>query len=245
MVLTVPSWVISGTYRENLVFLEEKTGVEGVEFLFFLYDDEVRTLLADEWPAVLEYRWRFTYTAHLPDRVLPEHGALIERLLLLVRDFIVHPYKSEEVKLQERILRSWLERYGDLGKGLFLLENTYPGWLEALLPLLPSDMGLCMDTGHLLLEGRDPVDYFNRYADRIGEIHLHSIDREKAACDGRLPDHRPLREGEPWLERLLPFLEAYAGVVNLEVFSWEEAAQSIGVLQRAGLVSWPVSGRAH
>ncbi|MDR2160434.1 MAG: TIM barrel protein [Treponema sp.] len=234
MILTVPSWVIPGTYRENLVFLEEKTPVEGVEFLFFFYDDEVKTLLAGEWPGVLEYRRRFIYTAHLPDRVLPEHGELIERLFPLVRNFIVHPYKPEDAKVQERLLRSWRE-HEDFGKGLFLLENTFPGRLEALLPLLPPDTGLCMDTGHLLLEGRDPADYFDRYGDRIGEIHLHSLDREKAARDGRLPDHRPLREGEPWLERLLPCLETYAGVVNLEVFSWEEAAQSIGVLQRAGL----------
>jgi hypothetical protein len=159
---------------------------------------------------------------------LPEHGELIEKLSPLALNFIVHPYKPEEVKVQASLLRSWLEQFEGAGNGRFLLENIYPGRLEALLP---PDMGLCMDTGRLLLEDRDPADYFNRYGDRIGEIHLHSMDREKAARDGRLPDHRPLREGEPRLERLLPCLESYAGVVNLELFSWEEVAQSIGVLQ--------------
>jgi hypothetical protein len=61
----------------------------------------------------------------------------------------------------------------------------------------------------------------------IAEIHLHGLDREKAALDGRLPDHRPINAADPWLRELRPFLDHYEGVVNLEVFSWEEAAESI------------------
>jgi sugar phosphate isomerase/epimerase len=87
-----------------------------------------------------------------------------------------------------------------------------------------------MDTGHLLLEGQDPVDFYQRYRERIGEIHLHGIDREQAAIDGRLADHRRLREDEPWLLGLLPLLEDYLGIINLEVFSWKEARASIEIL---------------
>jgi sugar phosphate isomerase/epimerase len=84
-----------------------------------------------------------------------------------------------------------------------------------------------MDTGHLLMDGKSPADFFARHRDRIGEVHLHGIDREKAALDGRLADHRPVRAEEPWFGELFPLLTSFTGTINLEVFSWEEAAAGI------------------
>jgi sugar phosphate isomerase/epimerase len=88
-----------------------------------------------------------------------------------------------------------------------------------------------MDTGHLLLGGESPAAFFSRHRDRIAEIHLHGVDRGAALRDGRLADHRRLRRGEAWLCELLPLLKDYGGVVNLEVFSWEEARAGTLVLQ--------------
>jgi hypothetical protein len=233
MVVTVPSWVIPGTYRENLVFLADQTAITGVELLFFLYDGEVKALLDTEWPAIREYARRFTFTVHLPDRVRPEHEELVGRLFPYTRHFIVHPPLPGEAEALGGLLRSWAGTYGK--DRLFLLENTLPGRLEALEPHLPPEAGFCMDTGHLLLEGRDPAAFFKRHRDRIGEIHLHGTDRDAAARDGRLPDHRPINAGAPWVRELLPCLAGFAGVVNLEVFSWEEAERSLSVLTgRAG-----------
>jgi sugar phosphate isomerase/epimerase len=96
-----------------------------------------------------------------------------------------------------------------------------------------------MDTGHLLLDGKNPSAFFAEYRSRIPEIHLHGLNREKAALDGRLPDHRPLAH-EPWLRELLPLLAAPAEspenskssvFINLEVFSWEEVLMSIATLK--------------
>jgi sugar phosphate isomerase/epimerase len=91
-----------------------------------------------------------------------------------------------------------------------------------------------MDTGHLLEQGQSPAAFMSRHGGRVGEIHLHGLDREKAAIDGRLPDHRAIRVGDPWLEELLPALKTFPGVVNLEVFSWEEAAQSVQAFRQMG-----------
>jgi hypothetical protein len=225
---TVPSWVIPGTYLENLRFLADKPEIAGVELLFFLYDREIRDQFESERRGIEEFRDRFSFTAHLPDRILPEHRELVSGLSLLVRHFIVHPGPAEGAKAQAELLRSWK------GTGSFLIENTLPGRLPALLPYLDEDMGLCMDTGHLLLEGQNPADFLRRWGDRIGEIHLHGLDRERAARDGRLPDHRPLRAGDPWLGELAPLLGEFAGTVNLEVFSWEEAAESMAALKTYG-----------
>ena len=223
--VSVPSWVIPGTYAENLRFLEDKKEIAGVELLFFLYDGDIKNQLDSEWDEILSFSKRFIFTAHLPELLSSAHAELIARLAPLVRHFIVHPF-VENPSVQVRLLEEWTNRYGVS----FLMENTNPGLLDALLPLLEPVSGLCMDTGHLLLEGQNPADFFVKYRKRIREIHLHGIDRQQAAIDGKLIDHRRLRGNEQWLRELLPLLENYRRIINLEVFSWEEAKAGVEVL---------------
>jgi hypothetical protein len=223
--LIVPSWVIPGTYIENLRFLETKESIHGVELLFFLYDDKIKTQFDSEWEDICRYKERFVFTAHLPELLLPSHEELIARLAPMVMHFIVHPV-AKKPAAQARLLAEWTERYG----AVFLMENTNPGLLEAMFPHMEASSGLCMDTGHLLLNGQNPAEFFTAYRWRIGEIHLHAVDHEKASIDGKLADHRRLRQDEPWLRELLPLLADYSGVINLEVFSWEEATAGIDVL---------------
>jgi hypothetical protein len=225
-ILSVPSWVVAGSYAENLHFLADKNAVQGVELLFFLYGKEIQAQLDAEWDEILCYRERFVFTAHLPELLRPAHEELISRLVPLVKHCIVHP-AAENPAAQARLIEKWTERYGLA----FLAENTKAGLLEALLPHLSVNAGLCMDTGHLLLEGHSPVDFYLRHSERIGEIHLHGVDRAQAALDGKLADHRRLRE-ESWLLELLPLLAEYRGILNLEVFSWEEARAGIDLLQK-------------
>ena len=221
-ILSVPSWVIPGTYAENLRFLENKKEIEGVELLFFIYDDEIKTQLDHEWDEILSFRERFIFTAHLPELLEPIHEELITRLVPYVRHFIVHP-DIKSPAAQARLLTDWSSRHN----AVFLTENTNPGSLETLLPYLDTSSGLCMDTGHLLLEGQNPAIFFETHGERIKEIHLHGLNPEQAAFDGRLKDHRSLGGNEAWLRQLLPLLRDYRGVVNLEMFSWEEIESSI------------------
>jgi inosose dehydratase len=39
-----------------------------------------------------------------------------------------------------------------------------------------SDVALCLDTGHLVIGGVDPVDLVVRAADRVGHVHLKDVD---------------------------------------------------------------------
>jgi len=244
-IISVPSWVIPGTHIENLRFLENKKEITGVELLFFVYDNEVKNELDLQWDEIRRYNERFIFTAHLPEPLLPVHGELISRLAPLVRHFIVHPEEnhdslnrhslspsrrmhspSENHSIQIGLLTEWTERYNVS----FLTENTKAGNLENLLPYMEQNAGLCLDTGHLLLEGQNPVDFFVKYRERIKEIHLHGVNEKQAKIDGKLADHRRLRANEPWLFELLPLLKDYEGVINLEIFSWEEARASIDIL---------------
>jgi hypothetical protein len=225
-VLSVPSWVVPGTYAENLRFLENKKEIRGVELLFFIYDDAIKNQFDSEWDEIRGFRKRFAFTAHLPEALLPAHEELIAKLTPLVRHFIVHP-DSENPANQTALLKSWAERYG----AVFLMENIFKG--KGVF--YDGDFALCVDTGHLLLDGQSPSDFFRARQDRhnrIGEIHLHSLDRKQSAIDGRLTDHRRLREDDPWLLELIPLLKDFQGIVNLEVFSWEEVEAGIEVLRK-------------
>ncbi|MFE3194893.1 TIM barrel protein [Nocardia sp. NPDC059240] len=50
--------------------------------------------------------------------------------------------------------------------------------------LADSTLDLCLDTGHLLIGGTDPVELAHRHADRIGHIHLKDV-REPLAAEVR------------------------------------------------------------
>ena len=67
--------------------------------------------------------------------------------------------------------------------------------------LQSSSSAMCLDTGHLAVGGADPVDIADRYASRIGVVHLkdvahgggRSLQLRRAGLDGRRPG-RPLRD---------------------------------------------------
>ena len=54
--------------------------------------------------------------------------------------------------------------------------------------LADSDVDLCLDTGHLLIGGADPVELARRHPDRIGHLHLKDVraDLAEAVRAGRL-----------------------------------------------------------
>ncbi len=245
MRIAVPSWVIPGTYGENLRFLQKDKRIDTVELLFFLYDNEVRAQLEAEWPAILEHARRFRYTVHLPDALTKDHEELVERLLPVADHFVTHPGDPAKADGLAELISGWSRQYGPGGAGLkdtlFILENTQGNRLEALRERLPQ-AGLCMDTGHLLLAGIDPIDYYLSHKVLIREIHLHGVDREAAKSDGRLPDHRPITGREPWFQRLEGELRSFQGIVNLEVFSWVEAERSLLALRERGLL---IEGAPH
>src|SRR5437868_12568251 len=51
--------------------------------------------------------------------------------------------------------------------------------IEALLEA--TDIGLCLDTGHLLAAGGDPVAAVGRWADRINQVHVKDARLDRMA----------------------------------------------------------------
>jgi hypothetical protein len=219
LLLATPSWIMPGTYLENIQFLSGKDAISVVELLFFLYDEGIRSDFVRELPLIRKFTRRFTFTAHLPDNLEAGHEELVILLSPLVKHFIVHP--SAFAAEQARYLKDWMGRYGERR---FLLENTTPGMLDAVLPYFDDDMPLCLDTAHLLLEGGSPADFARRYGGRISEVHLNGT-------RGGDSGHKPILPHDQWFLELAPFLRNFSGVVNIELFSWDEVQQSIDSLE--------------
>ena len=91
-----------------------------------------------------------------------------------------------------------------------------------------SEMGLCLDTGHLVIGGSDPVEIADLAGPRVNHVHLKDVNLEVA---GRLANRelsfkeaaqknafRPLGEGDVNVEGLLERLEGsgYSGWYVLE-----------------------------
>jgi inosose dehydratase len=90
------------------------------------------------------------------------------------------------------------------------------------------DTGLCLDTGHLVIGGSDPLEVAEKAADRVKHVHLKDVDREvarrlgareigfKEACMEEA--FRPLGDGDVDVARLLEILDRsnYSGWYVLE-----------------------------
>lgn len=128
-----------------------------------------------------------------------------------------------------------LERLMRLVGELGLTTALHPHWgmaiekgrhVERLLE--SSDVGLCLDTGHLYLAGTDPVDIATRGTGRVQHVHLKDVDGamaekvrsgetkfRRAVTDGMF---RPLGAGDVDIEGVIRRLESdgYRGWYVLE-----------------------------
>lgn len=105
-----------------------------------------------------------------------------------------------------------------------------PAELDRLVEL--TDIGVCLDTGHLLVGGGDPVECLERWSDRINHVHVKSADlaRFGEVVDKGLPtnaiwEHEvfpPLGQGDLDVDGLLAGLSdaRYSGwlIVEQDIF---------------------------
>ncbi len=206
MLLSVPSYLVPGTWLENLELMMDLGWIEGVELLFFSWDEDAKAILEREREAIAALSGRFAFSLHLPDPLGPGDESLVESTRDFVDSYVAHPPAGETVSGDwAGLLAGWRRRYGDD----FLVEYTGASAFalaEAALPGLP----LCADTGRILREGGDPGAWIAERQDRVREIHLHGL------CGGL--DHAAFAGDEAWLLTLVPALSAFPGRVNIEIF---------------------------
>jgi len=225
--ISVPSYVIPGTYLENIRFIAEHTDIRNVELLFFMYDEDTRALMRAEMPQLKAAGSGLGFTVHMPDEIAASHEEILEATADCASSFVIHPPRhDQDIPAFLGLFDEWRLRYS---ASRFLLENT------RLDRFMPADAafrdsklglpGLCADIGHLRMEGADPVAWVTERADRIAELHVHGFDGIK--------DHVTFGADEPWLAALAPFASTFGGIVELEMFTWPELEPAIAALRKA------------
>ncbi|MFC5931293.1 inosose dehydratase [Cryobacterium melibiosiphilum] len=119
------------------------------------------------------------------------------------------------------------------GRGIVASLHPHVGTLvestaDVAQVLTGSSIGLCLDTGHLLIGGTDPVDIAVQHADRISHVHLKDVRMglaegvqrgELSYTDAvRRGMYVPLGEGDIDIATIVTSLEAtgYTGYYVLE-----------------------------
>ena len=126
-----------------------------------------------------------------------------------------------------------LDRIGEAAAARGLLAALHPhvgtmveSGAETERVLAGSRIALCLDTGHLLIGGGDPVAIAARHPDRIGHVHLKDVRHDLAAR---------VQRGE------LTYTDAVAAGMYVPLGDGDvDVAAIIGSLERAGYAGWYV-----
>jgi hypothetical protein len=207
MTIASPSYLVPGTWLENLEAVADLPWLGGVELLFFAFDEDARGILGRELEGIASFSKRFSLSLHLPDPLGEPDEELVELTRPFVGLYVAHPPKSvADAPRWALLLGKWRERYGDA----FALEYTGRDAFaaaEAALPGLP----LCPDTGRLALDGEEIAAWIASRAERVAELHVHGWKEGK--------DHLPLSPEDPWLPEVARLASRGNWRVNLEVFA--------------------------
>lgn len=132
-----------------------------------------------------------------------------------------------------RVLADTLERVRAIGEriGVTITLHPHVGTVverpdEVARILVETTVPLCLDTGHLLVGGGDPVELAATEGARIAHVHLKDVDARLA---------RRVRDGN------LPYRDAVAGGMYRPLGSGDaEVADVVRALEGAGYEGWYV-----
>jgi len=184
----------------------------------------------------LTYTVHFPIDRHLGSPVAAERQAL-QRQMLAIMDrtrplrpfaYILHlggiTKDSDRARVRTwasdiaELLPALIERAGN--PALLCVENlNYPfAWCEGLVKRF--GLGICIDLGHLWVNGDNVEAHLKRHLPKTRVIHLHGV------RDGH--DHLALTElPKNRLRQLLNSIDKFTGVLTLEIFNYEGVRDSL------------------
>lgn len=174
-----------------------------------------------------------TYTIHLPlDLALHKGLGEICRAARIMKryqptdpeGYVVHPNSGDpkDVAWLTRTVDSLLQLGAETGETEKIcvenLDDQPPAVWEEILERAP--ISACLDIGHLLKQGLDPLPFLEKFLPRIRIVHLHGVgsrDHKGLSC---LP--------ESVIRPIVEFLQQnFGGVVTIEVFSERDLNESL------------------
>jgi sugar phosphate isomerase/epimerase len=256
--LGTTSYVIPADILPNLRYLRGR--VDDVELVLFESDEFSNMPSREDVQAMacLGREADLTYTVHLPldtrlgsaneaERVdsVGKCRRVIERMtpvepfawvLHLHGDHRGDPPTGDAPRWIERNRRSLAELLDGGPAPRMICVETLDYDFEWVANLVEAfDLSVCLDVGHLLVQGRNVAAHWDRWMDRAKVLHVHGVDNEgKDHCHlGRLP------EGflEELAERLTRLPAGDVRVVTMEVFGERDFERSMQAVAER-LAAW-------
>jgi len=237
--LGAPSYVWKGGYAENVEKLSSVFNV--IQLLVFEPFDDSYDIVSELEELERLKRTGLRYVLHLPldsyfggknENPLKTHLKVIEKVKRLdISKYILHVEKNgtdyDPLLASERIKQ--LIHDGGLKADDLCVEYLNESFDEIWKGIEAAGVSVCMDIGHVLHQGRDPVSTFDKYKERIKIAHIHG---------SKGKDHRPLSAfpRETLKEILGRFENAGSEFpVIIENHSVPEMLESLGVLDNISL----------
>ena len=114
------------------------------------------------------------------------------------------------------------------------VENLEDSLFDLALPFIEQHgVSICLDVGHLALQGSSELSFLEQHGERIREIHLHDALVPPSGGQQRASDHLALGQGQIDYAALLEKLTelGFDGPIILEVNSQADLEQSLDQLQ--------------
>ncbi len=96
---------------------------------------------------------------------------------------------------------------------------------ELLIDIVEElDLSVCLDIGHLIVDGYDPIKIFNNFKERISIIHLHGVNNgaDHVSLD--------LLTKKDFLN-VQKILKNFTGSLSIEVFSFSDLERSLSYIK--------------
>jgi sugar phosphate isomerase/epimerase len=151
----------------------------------------------------------YAYVAHLDGRVELAQGPAADWA----------GWRSRRIEMLRRLLARCPR------PDILCIENLEHYPIDELLPILDAlPVSLCLDVGHLWLDGLDPISIYQRFRSRIRVIHLHGLGSGAHQSLQSMP-REPTFQFLDELHRT-----CYDGVLTLEVFGTRDFFSSRDVI---------------
>jgi sugar phosphate isomerase/epimerase len=240
------SFIYPDDYVPNIKMLGPY--LENIELLLFesRHTDALPSRQVISELACLGADFNLTYNVHLPTDISissrdPQQQKeavdtilrVAERVAPLSPTTLTLHVPYEENSFEPDTVESWRERViknmgtllaGGIPGRHFSVENLdYP--LELLAPVIAElDLSVCLDCGHLILQGDDLLTFFNTYSDHTAIIHLYGVEQNHY--------HGPLDQlSRKLIPPTMDLLAQFRGKVSLEVFSFAHLEASLMFLE--------------
>ena len=209
--------------------------------------DSLPTMQQIKELALLAEQYDLSYNVHLPiDIYISDSNASVRRNAIdtLKRIIDLTSYLSPSThalhisydkdskdresvsRWQELVYKSVDELLDDgiQSQAISIETLSYPfEWLEEIIK--DFELSVCIDIGHLLVNGFDVKKVFDKHSSNTSIIHLHGVENKK--------DHVSLnRLSLEQMDQIIGILKRYYGIVSLEVFSFENLSVSLTFLEK-------------